>query len=109
MTTVPADTATPPVQQEALMRACLALWSATLSLMTAYMHQAAPAHRYLLARRIAHNMSLLQQQDCFPSDTRGTFARLAGRWAQRAEQLHPAHETPSRGLRQWLPAFLTGR
>jgi len=30
-----------------------ALWTATLALMTAFMQSTAPAHRYLLARRIA--------------------------------------------------------
>ena len=42
-----------------LERACVALWSATLSLMAAYMQQPAPAHRLLLARRIAANFDIL--------------------------------------------------
>ena len=40
----------------ALSRACSALWTATLSLMAAFMQTSAPAHRYLIARKIARNL-----------------------------------------------------
>ena len=69
-----------------LARACGALWLATLSLMTAYMQNPAPAHRYLLARRIARNFSTLSAQECFDAPCRASFERLAGRWQRNAEQ-----------------------
>jgi hypothetical protein len=72
-----------------LQEASSALWLATLSLMTAYMQQQAPAHRYLLARRIARNFTTLREQECFSADTRETFGRLAARWEQKAERLNP--------------------
>ena len=59
----------------ALADACRALWLATLGLMTAFMQQPAPAHRLLLARRIARNLETLAAQDCFSADCRATFAR----------------------------------
>ena len=60
-----------------LAQACRALWIATLSLMTAFMQQQAPAHRYLLARRIGRNLETLAGQDCFDAPCRARFARLA--------------------------------
>lgn len=71
----------------ALERACVALWSATLALMTAYMQTAAPAHRLLLARRIAANFRTLAQQEVFSPASRESFARLQQRWQSRAERL----------------------
>lgn len=72
-----------------LARACNALWLATLSLMTAYMQTAAPAHRYLLARRVASNFRTLQEQDCYDGRCRERFARLAQRWQGHADAHHP--------------------
>ena len=66
-----------------------ALWAATVALMTAFMQTAAPAHRYLLARRIARNFETLSGQECFDPGCRATFARLAGRWQQRSDQFAP--------------------
>lgn len=77
-----------------LQQASAALWLATLSLMTAFMQTRAPAHRYLLARRIARNLDTLRGQECFPARTRETFAKLSQRWNRRAEQLSPAPVAP---------------
>lgn len=66
-----------------------ALWTATLALMTAFMQTGAPAHRYLLARRIARNLETLSGQDCFDAGCRATFARLATRWQARSQQFSP--------------------
>ena len=66
-----------------------ALWTATLALMTAFMQSTAPAHRYLLARRIARNFETLSGQDCFDASCRASFARLATRWQVRSEQFSP--------------------
>lgn len=71
----------------ALARACTALWTATLSLMAAFMHTHAPAHRYQIARRIARNLATLQQQDCFTADSRAAFMRLSRRWHDKADRL----------------------
>ena len=90
----------------ALERACMALWSATLSLMTAFMLQAAPAHRLLLARRIAANFETLAQQEVFSGASRDAFARLHGRWRSVAAEL--ARTAPSQdghGLLQHLLAL----
>ena len=70
-----------------LQDASRALWLATLSLMTAFMQTRAPAHRLLMARRIARNFDTLREQDCFTADCRGRFARLAARWSGIAEGL----------------------
>jgi hypothetical protein len=70
-----------------LSRACAALWTATLSLMTAFMLTGAPAHRNLIARRIARNLETLNDQDCFTAETRATFFRLSQRWTHKAELL----------------------
>lgn len=69
----------------ALAQACGALWLATLSLMAAFMHTRAPAHRYLLARRIARNLQTLGEQECFSGECRRRFARLGLRWQKRAQ------------------------
>lgn len=79
-------------QQEALAQACRSLWLATLLLMTAYMHNGAPAHRLLLARRIARNLATLREQDCFGPDTQAHFAKLARRWEGTASRLSPEGE-----------------
>ena len=89
-------------QAQELARACGALWLATLSLMTAYMQQQAPAHRHLLARRIARNLQTLQEQDCFSLDCRERFARIARRWEQKAHADHPNHADQPQGLLQRL-------
>src|SRR5688572_8877089 len=82
-----------------LADACRALWLATLGLMTAFMQTPAPAHRLLLARRIARNLETLSQQDCFAPDCRATFARLSGRWQEQAAQHAPDREAGGgRGL-----------
>ncbi|HEY0822690.1 MAG TPA: hypothetical protein VGD76_02800 [Ramlibacter sp.] len=83
----PAEVCASPAFQLAL--ANRALWAATLSLMTAYMANQAPAHRCLLARRISRNFDTLSRQDCFDSGCRSSFGRLARRWHARAEQLAP--------------------
>jgi hypothetical protein len=74
---------------------------ATLSLMTAFMQTAAPAHRYLLARRIARNFQTLAGQECFDTGSRASFVRLAARWTSKSEQLAPGRE-PRQGLRGFL-------
>jgi hypothetical protein len=66
--------------------------------MTAYLQQQAPAHRLLLARRIARNLETLERQDCFAAGCRASFARLARRWHARAEQFTPEGPSPRRGL-----------
>ena len=80
----PKHAANATAQDAALRQACASLWLATLSLMTAYMQNHAPAHRFLLARRIARNLDTLQDQDCFTAECRAGFARLARRWSDRA-------------------------
>ena len=70
-----------------LQAASRALWLATLSLMTAFMQTQAPAHRYLMARRIARNFETLTRQECFSEDCRRRFARLGARWHRQADRL----------------------
>ena len=89
MQTPPPATALP-----ALHQASRALWLATLSLMAAFMHTQAPAHRYLMARRIARNFETLGAQECFPAHCRQRFGRLGARWARQAERLREGG-TPS--------------
>ncbi len=86
------DPQTDALLRAELYQACTALWTATLSLMTAFMHTHAPAHRYLIARRIARNLGTLQHEDCFTAECRAKFARLSQRWAERADQLTLAGE-----------------
>jgi hypothetical protein len=94
---VPAPALASPAQQ--LAQANRALWVATLSLMTAFMQTPAPAHRYLLARRIGRNFDTLSRQaDCFDSACRASFSRLAGRWTERAEQFAPEPKRERKGL-----------
>jgi hypothetical protein len=89
----------------ALSQACAALWMATLSLMTAFMQPAAPAHRYLIARKIAKNLGLLREQDCFTDECRMIFSNLSQRWTAKAEQLAPRDEQPTAGIRMLQSAI----
>jgi hypothetical protein len=73
-----------------LGQASTALWLATLALMTAFMQMQAPAHRYLLARRIARNLQTLGEQECFSEENRERFARLGSRWENKAQRFRPA-------------------
>jgi hypothetical protein len=57
--------------------------------MAAFMQTPAPAHRYLLARRIARNFDTLAGQDCFDPGCRASFSRLAQRWNGRSQQYAP--------------------
>ena len=84
----------PALPAASLAQASRALWAATLSLMTAFMQTAAPAHRYLLARRISRNFETLSGQECFDDGCRASFTRLARRWRARAEQPPPAGLRP---------------
>jgi len=90
-----------------LSRACTALWMATLSLMTAFMQTPAPAHRYLIARKIAKNLSLLHEQDCFTVECRVIFSNLAQRWTSRAEQLARQEDRPRGGFGLLQPLLKT--
>jgi hypothetical protein len=80
----------PAAAANTLAEASRALWLATLSLMTAFMQLQAPAHRYLLARRIARNLQTLAELDCFSHDNRLRFLRLGSRWENKAQHLGPA-------------------
>ena len=102
--TAPAEAPPSPAQQ--LAQASRALWVATLSLMTAYMQNPAPAHRLLLARRISRNFDTLARQECFAAGCRASFTRLARRWQARAEQLTPEGPAPRRG---WLLRLFQAR
>jgi len=93
---LPVQASASPAQQ--LAQASRALWLATLSLITAYMQNTAPAHRLLVARRIARNLDTLARQECFAAGCRASFARLAHRWQARADQLTPAGPAPHTGL-----------
>ncbi len=90
-----------------LSQACTALWTATLSLMTAFMQTAAPAHRYLMARRIASNFGVLKEQECFTASSRASFSRLAVRWADKAAALSPRQDKPNGGFGLSRPAWLS--
>lgn len=85
-----------------LAQASRALWLATLGLMTAFMQTPAPAHRLLLARRIARNFDTLRAQDCFDAGCRASFTRLAQRWHARAQQLAPERQDSRGGLLRLL-------
>jgi len=78
---------TAPLTAPTLQDASRALWLATVSLMAAFMQTQAPAHRYLLARRIARNFETLRAQECFTPDCRQRFSRLGSRWNERADRL----------------------
>jgi len=77
-----------PAPAPTLAQASSSLWLATLALMTAFMRTGAPAHRLLLARRIARNFDTLREQDCFTRSTRAVFAKLAQRWQRKAKLLN---------------------
>ena len=79
----------------ALTQACSALWVATLSLMTAFMQTAAPAHRHLIARKIARNLAMLREEEAvFSPECRMIFNNLAQRWSAKADRLAPGQERP---------------
>lgn len=79
----------------ALTEACSALWVATLALMTAFMQTAAPAHRYLIARKIAKNLAMLREEEAvFSAECRMIFGNLAQRWSAKADQLAPGQDRP---------------
>lgn len=86
----------------ALAQASRALWSATLSLMTAFMQTPAPAHRYLLARRIGRNFQTLSGQECFDARSRASFERLGKRWLERSEEFSPQPVRQRGGLLRLL-------
>jgi hypothetical protein len=94
-------------QAAELAQACHALWTATLSLMVAFMHQRAPAHRYLLAKRIARNFETLKEQECFSGPSRQKFAQLASRWERKVHALSPAPQTQP-GVLARLQRLLAG-
>ena len=99
MPSSPAAPSCPP----ALAAANRALWLATLGLMTAFMQTRAPAHRYLLAGRIARNLQTLsQQQECFDSACRQRFLRLGQHWLERAAEHAPAPAPAAGGLARFL-------
>lgn len=103
----PVTTPRPPARAHAspavqLAQANRALWVATLSLMTAFMQATAPAHRYLLARRIARNFDTLSRQECFDAGCRASFGRLGRRWQLRAEQFAPEGPRPGAGLMRFF-------
>ena len=85
-----------------LAEASRALWAATLALMTAFMHTAAPAHRHLLARRISRNFATLSGQECFDAACRGRFDRLARRWEGTSLKYAPDSEPAPTGVRGLL-------
>ena len=112
MPSSPAAPSTPPLQPaapsplgeaaRALAAANRALWLATLGLMTAFMQTPAPAHRYLLARRISRNFETLSRQECFDSGCRASFGRLGRRWMARSEQFAPPPVQPVRSFLRFL-------
>lgn len=80
-----------------LSRACAALWTATLALMTAFMQNPAPAHRLLIARKIAKNLKVLHEQECFTAECRMIFSNLAQRWTAKADLLDRKDDQPRGG------------
>ncbi|HXE48986.1 MAG TPA: hypothetical protein VN663_11475 [Ramlibacter sp.] len=93
----------------ALSRACTALWMATLALMTAFMQTGAPAHRYLIARKIAKNLGILREQDCFTAECRMIFSNLSRRWNAKADQLAQNEDRPRGGIGLLRSAMLKTR
>jgi methionine-rich copper-binding protein CopC len=92
-----------------LSRACAALWTATLALMTAFMQNPAPAHRYLIARKIARNQKLLHEQDCFTTECRMIFSNLSQRWSAKADLLAGDGDRPRGGFGLMEPALAKSR
>jgi hypothetical protein len=82
----------------ALTRACTALWMATLSLMTAFMQNPAPAHRLLIARKISKNLGMLHEQECFTTECRMIFSNLSQRWTAKANLLAQQEDRPRGGI-----------
>jgi hypothetical protein len=82
---------------------------ATLSLMTAFMQNPAPAHRVLIARKIAKNPGFLHEQDCFTAECRMIFSNLSQRWTAKANQLAQQEDRPHGGMGAMQPAFMRGR
>lgn len=101
-TPFPSSTTAPEPACAALAPASRALWSATLALMTAFMQTPAPAHRYLLARRIGRNFETLSGQECFDARCRASFHRLARRWLERSKEFAPEPARPRGGLLRLL-------
>ncbi|MGZ5181297.1 MAG: hypothetical protein ACXWC6_16280 [Ramlibacter sp.] len=99
---------TAPLSGPTLQDASRALWLATLSLMAAFMQTQAPAHRYLMARRIARNFDTLRQQECFSDDCRQRFGRLGKRWTARAERLRMGDTSPVPAWQLLLRRLLGG-
>ena len=87
---LPVSQGNAPTPAQQLAQASRALWSATLALMAAFMQTPAPAHRYLLARRIGRNFETLSGQECFDSGARASFGRLARRWLARSREFAPS-------------------
>jgi hypothetical protein len=106
MKPVPVETS---ANAPALSRACAALWMATLSLMTAFMQTGAPAHRYLIARKIAKNLGVLREQDCFTAECRLIFSNLSQRWKATADQLAEHEDSPRGGMGPVQPAVFQTR
>lgn len=101
MKPVPAEQAT------ALAQACHALWLATLSLMTAFMQSPQPAHRLMLARRIARNLRTLQERPSpFAETDLSKFAKLQERWDRKVLALSPEGERMATGAIGWLRRLL---
>jgi hypothetical protein len=92
-----------------LPRACAALWTATLAPMTAFMQTPAPAHRVLIARKIARNLTLLHEQDCFTAECRMIFSNLSQRWAAKADLLARQEDRPHGGFGSLQPALAGSR
>ncbi len=103
------NAATPEANAVTLSRACAALWTATLALMTAFMTTSAPAHRYLIARKIARNLGTLQQQDCFTVECRMIFSNLSERWTAKADLLASQEDRPRGGFGLLQPALAKPR
>ncbi|MDP3759761.1 MAG: hypothetical protein Q8R01_04500 [Ramlibacter sp.] len=92
-----------------LSRACAALWTATLALMTAFMQNPAPAHRLLIARKIAKNLKVLHEQDCFTLECRMIFSNLAQRWTANADLLARQEDQSRGGFGLLTPALAKTR
>jgi hypothetical protein len=92
-----------------LSRACAALWTATLALMTAFMQTPAPAHRLLIARKIARNLKVLHEQDCFTTECRMVFSNLAQRWTANADLLARQEDRPHGGFGLLQPVLARTR
>ena len=109
MNAVPEAQANPVHAEQAaqLAQACHALWLATLSLMTAFMQAPQPAHRLLLARRVARNLRTLQERPSpFDEKSLAKFAQLQQRWDRKVQALSPEGEQVESGAMGWLRRLL---